>query len=213
MLSFAELVERELPPSARVLEVGCGDGALATRLAAAGHDVTAIDPAAPPGGSFRRLRLEDVDPAEGPFDAVIAELSLHHVADLEAATDRMAALLRPGGLVLVDELAWERLDEPTLEWLHGQRRALAATAGAEAPGSVDELRAAWEADHVGLHTGAALLFALGARFEPRLVEDVAGLYRSLGGVATAVLEQALVAQEAIRPLGVRFVGIRRSVGA
>lgn len=209
MLTFAELVERELPPGSRVLEVGCGDGALASRLAAAGHDVTGIDPAAPPGAGFRRLRLEDLDPEEGPFDAVVAQLSLHHVVDLEAAADRIAALLRPQGLVLVDELAWERLDEPTLEWLYGQRRALAAAGGSEPPGSLEELRAAWDADHVGLHTGAALLFALGARFEPRLVEDVAGLHTALGGVATAVLEQALVDQEAIRPLGFRFVGVRR----
>lgn len=210
MLSFVELVERELAPApVRVLEVGCGEGALATRLAAAGHDVVAIDPAAPPGTLFRRLKLEEVDPAEGLFDAVVAQHSLHHVVDLEAAADRIVELLRPGGLVLVDELAWERLDRPTLEWLHGQRRALAAAAGSEPPGTIDDLAAAWEADHVGLHTGAALLFALGARFEPRLVEDVAALHGTLGGVATAVLEQALVDQQAIQPLGFRFVGIRK----
>ena len=48
-----------------------------------------------------------------------------------------------------------------------------------------------------------------AAIEPRLVEEVAGLYESLGGVATAVLEQALVEQRAIAPLGFRFVGVRR----
>lgn len=210
MLSFVELVERELAPApARVLEVGCGEGVLATRLAAAGHDVVAIDPAAPSGPLFRRLKLEEVDPAEGLFEAVVAQCSLHHVADLEAAVDRIAELLQPGGLVLVDELAWERLDRPTLEWLYGQQRALAAATGSEPPGTIDDLAAAWEADHVGLHTGAALLFALGARFEPRLIEDVAALHGTLGGAATAVLEQALVDQRAIQPLGFRFVGVRR----
>lgn len=209
MLSFAELVEREMAPApARVLEVGCGAGVLATRLAAAGHDVVAIDPSAPPGPLFRRLKLSEVDPADGPFDAIVAQHSLHHVGDLEAAADRIVELLRPGGLVLVDELAWERLDGPTLDWLYGQRRALAATRGSEPPGSIDALAAEWEADHVGLHTGAALLFALGARFAPRLVEDCAGLYGALGGVATAVLEQALVEQQAIAPIGFRFVGVR-----
>jgi 2-polyprenyl-3-methyl-5-hydroxy-6-metoxy-1,4-benzoquinol methylase len=35
----------------RVLEIGCGEGELATALAAAGHEVVAIDPEAPTGAS------------------------------------------------------------------------------------------------------------------------------------------------------------------
>ena len=36
-------------PPARVLEVGCGHGALAYAMARLGHDVLAIDPRAPEG--------------------------------------------------------------------------------------------------------------------------------------------------------------------
>ena len=77
----------------RVLEVGCGDGKLALALAAVGHDVVAIDPEAPSGGIFRQVTLEEFE-ASAPFDAAVASLSLHHVADLEAAVDKVAAPAR-----------------------------------------------------------------------------------------------------------------------
>jgi 2-polyprenyl-3-methyl-5-hydroxy-6-metoxy-1,4-benzoquinol methylase len=81
---------------ARVLEVGCGEGELALAMARAGHSVTAIDPRAPEGTIFRRVRIEEFsDP--GPFDYVVAILSLHHVEDLGKVLDKIANLLRAGG--------------------------------------------------------------------------------------------------------------------
>lgn len=83
-------------PPTRVLEVGCGEGELARTLARAGHFVTAIDPRAPEGAIFRRVRIEEFsDP--GPFDCVVAILSLHHVQDLGKVLDKIANLLRTGG--------------------------------------------------------------------------------------------------------------------
>jgi 2-polyprenyl-3-methyl-5-hydroxy-6-metoxy-1,4-benzoquinol methylase len=73
-MQLAEFVIAHVPPSARVLEVGCGDGALTLALAEKGYDVTGIDPMAPPGEHFRRLLLEDLKPEDGPFDAVVASL-------------------------------------------------------------------------------------------------------------------------------------------
>ena len=70
-------------PPARVLEVGCGAGELAQALARAGHSVTAIDPRAPEGPSFRRVRIEEFS-APGPFDYVVASQSLHHVDELSS---------------------------------------------------------------------------------------------------------------------------------
>jgi 2-polyprenyl-3-methyl-5-hydroxy-6-metoxy-1,4-benzoquinol methylase len=87
--TFLEFLRAHLPPPpARVLDVGCGQGEITTMLAAAGYDAIGIDPNAPQGGRFRRIRLEDVDPVEdGPFAAVVASLSLHHVRDLAGVFD------------------------------------------------------------------------------------------------------------------------------
>jgi 2-polyprenyl-3-methyl-5-hydroxy-6-metoxy-1,4-benzoquinol methylase len=83
-------------PPARVLEVGCGEGELALALARSGHCVTAIDPRAPDGPTFRRVRIEEFsDP--GSFDYVVAILSLHHVEDLGVALNNVAESLRAGG--------------------------------------------------------------------------------------------------------------------
>src|SRR5690348_8221301 len=40
---FANLLLERLPPHARILEIGAGEGLLAKQLAAAGHDVVALD--------------------------------------------------------------------------------------------------------------------------------------------------------------------------
>src|SRR5947209_1193233 len=112
---LAGFVLAQLPPRpARVLEVGCGEGDLARALDAAGYDVLAIDPVAPDGPFFRRVRLEELDDP-GPFAAVVAGLSLHHVHDLAGALDRIVSLLEPGGLLVLDEFGWDLLDPPTAE--------------------------------------------------------------------------------------------------
>ena len=133
--TFLEFVREHVPaPPARVLDVGCGQGELTTSLAIAGYDVLGIDPLAPPGEYFRRLKLEDVEETER-FDAVVAGFSLHHVSDLETGLDKIARLLQPGGVLVVDEFGWDRLDETTLDWLYGQQRALAAAGHGEPPAS------------------------------------------------------------------------------
>jgi len=100
------------PPPAQVLEVGCGEGELAHALARAGHSVTAIDPRAPEGPIFRRVGIEEfTDP--GPFDHVVASLSLHHIENLGEALDKLADVLRTGGSLVVVEFGWDWIDEAT----------------------------------------------------------------------------------------------------
>ena len=117
--TFLDFLREQLPPPpARVLDVGCGQGELTTALAVEGYDVLGIDPLAPEAERFRRIRLEDLEPDEGPFDAVVASHSLHHVRDLGQALDRIVALLVPGGLLVLDEHGWDLADEATLDWLY-----------------------------------------------------------------------------------------------
>ena len=211
MRPFEEFARDHLPaPPARLLEIGCGQGELTTALAIGGYDVLGIDPAAPYGERFRRLTLEDLE-EPAPYDGVLAANSLHHIRDLDAALDKIASLLAADGVLLVEEFAWNRLDEPTLDWLHGQRGALAAAGRGRDPGTLDDLRAEWEAEHLGLHSDEAILGGLAARFDELAFVRTPFLHRLLGGVATEVLEQALIDGGAIQALAFRWAGRPRRV--
>lgn len=103
---------------AAVLEVGCGDGLLASKLAERCLEVTAIDQdarmtalarsrarAAGPG----RVTVVEADYLAYPvpdasFDFACANTSLHHM-DFTAALTAMARALRPGGRLAVIGLA------------------------------------------------------------------------------------------------------------
>jgi SAM-dependent methyltransferase len=205
-MDLASFVHTQLPsPPASVLEVGCGRGELARTLDGRGYAVTAIDPEAPEGDPFQAVSLEQfVDP--GPFDAVVASRSLHHIADLPAALDKIACLLPRGGRLIVHEHAWDRLDEPTARW-YLDRRAAAHPA---APGSVAECLAKWQRDHAGLHGYATLREEFDRRFKQRYFAWTPYLYWELGA-AVEQEELALIDAGAIQATGFYYVG-ERSTG-
>jgi SAM-dependent methyltransferase len=171
-----------------VLEVGCGNGELARALAAAGYDVLAIDPEAPDGPIFRRTTIEELDGC-GPFEAVVASRSLHHVHDLPAALDKMAALLRSGGSIVLDEFAWERLD---------------AASAKEVGIDLDE----WREEHEGLQTAGAMLGELGRRFEKRILAWEPYLYRESRQAVSEERERELIRAGRLAPTGFRYFGVR-----
>jgi 2-polyprenyl-3-methyl-5-hydroxy-6-metoxy-1,4-benzoquinol methylase len=202
-MHLTDFVLAHVPPApARVLEVGCGAGDLARALGAAGHDVTAIDPEAPEGPPFRRVTLEDF--AEPKlFDTVVASRSLHHVADLAAALTKIEALLRPGGVLVVNDFAKERLVGPTAEWYYERRRALAAAGGKHAPGTFEECL---HAEHADIHAYEDMRRELDLRFGERSFAWVPYLHGELGEVVSEELERALVEAGAIQATGFRYVG-------
>ena len=101
-----------------MLEVGCGPrGGVTPALVERGYDVLALDPKAPDGPPFRRITLEELDDP-GPFGAVVAGRVLHHVHPLDTALDKLAAL---APLLIVDEFAWNHLDEATRRWYDDER--------------------------------------------------------------------------------------------
>ena len=190
------------PPPAKVLEVGCGrEGGITQALARAGYDALGADPNAPPTGPFVRARLEELD--EAPYDAILAERAFHHVHPLDEALDKVA---RMTPLLVLDEFAWDRIDEPTREWYEGQHRMLSAAGGRpKGPPDLAEWRAAWS----DLHPSGVLLAALRARFDERSFEERPYLYRWLEGPSSEALERSLLDAGAIRPIGFRWVGVRR----
>ena len=203
-VAFRAFVKAHLPSApSRVLEVGCGRGALALAVSELGYEVDAIDPRAPEGAIFHAVSLEEFsDP--GPFDAVLANLSLHHIPDLGAAVARISQLLRPGGRLIINELAWDRLDEPTARWYLEQR--VATNRGA--PHSLERCLDEWAADHVGLHTSAAMLTELDRHFDERFFVWTPQLNRELRKAIDARAEQALIEAGAIQATGFRYVGER-----
>jgi hypothetical protein len=204
-VDFATFALEQLPSApARVLEVGCGRaGGVAPALAGAGYDVLAIDPEAPAGELYRRITLEELDDA-GPFDAVVAGRVLHHVQPLGPALDKLAAL---APLLVLDEFAWNHMDEPTVEWYEAQHRLLSA-AGREPKGPPS--LAEWRERHADLHPYETLRAEVDARYAERHFEWRPYFHHWLEGPATEALEEGLIAAGAIRPIGFRYAGVVRT---
>jgi uncharacterized UPF0146 family protein len=200
---FATFVFEQLPPPpGRVLEIGCGsEGGLVAELAARGYDVLGVDPHAPEGERFRRVKFEDVD---GTWDAVVAGRVLHHVRPLDEGLDALASL---APLLLVDEFAWDRIEATAQDWYESQHRMLRA-AGAEpyGPRDLDE----WRIRHPDLHPHTTLLAALRARYDELAFEWVPYFHRWLGGPSSEALEQTLIGAGAIPAIGYRWAGASTS---
>jgi SAM-dependent methyltransferase len=111
-MPFADFAGVDSGSGMRVLDVGCGPGALTTvlvdRLGAAA--VTGTDPSEPFVAAVRE-RLPEVDIRQAPaesmpfaddeFDAALAQLVVHFMRDPAAGVGEMARVTRPGGVVAV----------------------------------------------------------------------------------------------------------------
>jgi ubiquinone/menaquinone biosynthesis C-methylase UbiE len=159
--ALVECFLRWQPVAMKILEVGCGEGAVTERLRASYRDatITAIDVTPRVGRLYRgpreRVRfvqctVQDIAAAEpGAFDLVILSDVLHHVpVELrQGLLDSVRVTLAPGGLFVFKE--WERNRAPihwisyaSDRWLTGDRvqymgreemrRRLIASFGADA---------------------------------------------------------------------------------
>lgn len=109
-LSQEFIAAARVEPGDRVLDVGCGPGALTEvlveRLGA--EQVTAVDPSGPfveaarsrlPGVDIRRSSAEELPFPDDTFDAAMAQLVVHFMADPVAGLREMGRVTRPGGAV------------------------------------------------------------------------------------------------------------------
>jgi len=106
--AFAPLAGR------RLLDVGCGSGALARSLSERGARVAGIDPnpealetarEAVPGGTFQAARAEALPFADATFDGAIFLNSLHHVPQpaMHRALREATRVVGPAGPIVVVE--------------------------------------------------------------------------------------------------------------
>ena len=90
-------------PGEHILDLGCGDGALTVKIAAAGASVIAVDAAPDMVAAARRRGLDarvvaaqDLDFAQA-FDAVFSNAALHWMRPPEKVLSGVFRALRPGG--------------------------------------------------------------------------------------------------------------------
>lgn len=119
--AFVRSLVETFPHALRhVVDLGCGPGEVAIRIAqATGGRVTAVDgseamlnlarEAVASAGlqdriTIHRARLPDAQLPEHAFDAVVSKDMLHHLSDPQVLWSTVRRLARPGGAVLVMDL-------------------------------------------------------------------------------------------------------------
>jgi SAM-dependent methyltransferase len=139
--------ELDLPPDSRVVDVGCGEGAHAFRLATHfGLQVLGIDPVqrhldlareARRGAfpdvaervSFERGTAIRIPVPDASLDLVWCRDVMVHVEDLDAAYDEFARVLRPGGYVVAHQtVATDLLAPAEADWLFAVMGVVPASA-------------------------------------------------------------------------------------
>ena len=97
----------------RCLEVGAGGGSLVQWMAGRGATVTAIDidtrfleQLAGDTVELRRMDIRTDELPQREFDLVHARLVLEHLTERRSILDRLAAALRPGGWLVIEDYDW-----------------------------------------------------------------------------------------------------------
>jgi SAM-dependent methyltransferase len=124
---YLDRLDAELADGAAILDLGCGPGAPAARLARR-HRLTCVDASAAqlelarrhvPKATFVHADMTELDLPPASFDAVVALFSLLHVPRDEqpAVLERIAGWLRPGGLFLATLGVAEHAGVVDPDWL------------------------------------------------------------------------------------------------
>jgi SAM-dependent methyltransferase len=134
---FARLLDRAVPGDARIVEVGCGTGQMSLFLATGdrvviGADVTVASLMLAVGAarrfecnrvSFVETDLRKPGLREGAFDVVYSSGVLHHTPNPRVSFARLAALAKPGGIIVLG------LYNLVARLPHRMRRALGRLSG------------------------------------------------------------------------------------
>jgi SAM-dependent methyltransferase len=97
--SLARRLERIAPPGP-ILDVGSGDGSLLHALRAQGREAIGLERVSSGDGVYA-CEVTDFEERLGGWAAVVFWHSLEHLRDPAAALDQAAALLAPGGALVI----------------------------------------------------------------------------------------------------------------
>jgi SAM-dependent methyltransferase len=140
--TFRRLERLEVQQGWRCLEVGAGEGSVARQLAKQvgpqGHVVATdietrlMDKQHEPNLEIRRHDILVNDLEQGYYDLVHTRAVLMHLSDPVQAVKKMAAAVRPGGLLFLEEFDWLSFgavdtDSPTAQTFNQQMTTLAKT--------------------------------------------------------------------------------------
>jgi SAM-dependent methyltransferase len=145
----------------RVLDVGCGPGALTAELArhVGPEQVAAVDPAEQfaaacrarvPGADVRQAAAERLPFDDGAFDAAYAQLVVGFMRDPDAGVAEMCRVVRPGGTLAICMWSSQRMELLQVFW-----RAAAVIVDPDAPKS-EGMRFRTREELEGLAAGAGL---------------------------------------------------------
>jgi SAM-dependent methyltransferase len=229
-------VERTLPPRpARMLDVGSGRGDVAVELHSLGFDVVALDVSEEAVLVARSRNLEAVHKDffaydAPPFDVLLLSRSLHHLAPVGEAVQRAARLLKPGGVLAVEDFDVDAMDAATALW-HYDALALLEAAGVLMPDPEDAIPqdidplSRWRIEHEHnppLATAAQMFEAISSCFDVQQTSTAPYLYRTAcarmeetargqrAAERLLALERQRIARGLVRAIGWRCVARRRS---
>jgi SAM-dependent methyltransferase len=117
----AAFILSHLSAESEVLEIGCGDGEVADELSSHGHRVTGLDPEHDRVAKAQQRGVRAVVASwpefdGSPVDAIAFTRSLHHINPLDGAVEKARELIKPTGLLLIEDFAFDETDHATVRW-------------------------------------------------------------------------------------------------
>jgi SAM-dependent methyltransferase len=213
-----------IPPGAQILEIGCGEGFVASELFRRGYRVTGLDsdPAliarAQNRGISAVLASWPEFDGSASFDAIAFTRSLHHINPLHEAVGHARDLLNPTGSLLIEDFAYDDADEATIGWFVKLLHSKQGMSLIDPPAdqlvtellSSTDLMDAWQHNHGhDLHSITTMNEAIAECFVVREARSVAYLYRYLIPVLAQSLEAAKFVSQAFQEE--TFLGQRRQL--
>lgn len=199
-----------LPRSAQLIEVGCGEGHVAQALSDRGYRVVGLDAdgetvagAKERGAPVVLATWPEFD--SEPVDAITFTRSLHHIEDLPRAVQKARDMLKPQGKLLIEDFAFDAVDQRTITWLVNvvQGQALVNTGASDFLShliSAEDPAEIWRCHHEehGVHPAEAIHRSIAERFIINDAARVAYLYRYLVAALPATTDATVFLQQVVR---------------